>query len=144
MKVLNNKIYFELLEDSEQPQKTIFQPNADMLKLCRVIDVGQNVEYVSEGDIITIYVTSISMLDSTKGLCTERDVIFNNSIPQKGKVHIGQQKNNELSVFKSGKVLSSNSQDIEKNDEVYYKPGQSHVLPDNTEIISETQIFYSK
>ena len=57
MKVLNNKVYFELLDDSQQPQKTIFQPNADMLKLGRVIDVGQKVEYISEGDIITIYVT---------------------------------------------------------------------------------------
>lgn len=144
MKVLNNKVYFELLDDSQQPQKTIFQPNADMLKLGRVIDVGQKVEYISEGDIITIYITSISMLDSTKGLCNDRDIIFNNSVPQKGKVHIGEQKNNKLSVFNSAKVLSSNSPDIQNEEEVYYKSGQSHVLPDNTEIISESQIFYSK
>ena len=55
MIVLNNKIYLELLEDDLQPKKTFLNTDADLLKYCKVLDVGNNVFEVKKGDIIMLY-----------------------------------------------------------------------------------------
>lgn len=144
MRVLNNKIYFELLPPDAQPQKTIFNPTADMLKLAKVIDVGCKVEEVRKDDIITLYEISIKNLGDGTGFCSERDVIFSNSIPQKNKVHIRNQEKVDLSMLNKATVINSNCEDISKDETVFYINGQSHILPDNTEIISESQIFYTE
>lgn len=139
---LNNKVYFELLPDSEQPQKTIFQPTADMMKIARVISNGHKVDIVYPGQKIWIYVNNIISMNDNKGFCVDRDIIFIDEYPQPGKVHIFGQSSTPLSSLESSKVLKSSSEDIENGDTVHYRKGQSHVLPDNTEIISESQIFY--
>lgn len=142
IKPLNNKIYFELLPDLEQPQKTIFQPTADMMKLAKVIEVGNKVEVVNKGQEITLYVNNIIPLEGKKGFCIERDIIFIDTYPQPGKVHIDGQSNTPMASLESSSVIRSSSEGIEDGDIIYYKKGQAHVLPDNSEIISESQIFY--
>lgn len=144
MKVLNTKIYLELLPDDDQPKRTILKPDAEMMKHYRVLDVGHRVEIVKKDDIVTTYVNNVMMLDTSKGLCSERDIVFINHSPQPGKINITDQSKVPLTGFKSGRVLSSGVDDISKDDRVYYKPGQSHVLPDHTELISETNIYFKK
>lgn len=141
--IKNSKILFELLPDKDQPKKTALRPNADLMKHGKVLDIGSKVEDVSIGDIITLYVTTMFMIEKNKGFCSERDVIFTNDIPQKGKVHIHRQSKKPLQKFSNAEVVNSNAADVEKGETVYYREGQSMVLPDHTEIISETQIYYS-
>lgn len=142
--ILNSKIWFDLLEDSKQPKKTIFTPNAEMLKLGKVKATGSKVEEVKVGDIITLYVNSIHFLNEKEGFCTEREVVFRNGLPQKGKVHIKEQENVNMTSFNKAKVVKSSSEDVEEGDVINYKNGQSHILPDNTEIISESQIYFKE
>lgn len=141
---LNNKLMIELLEDSKQPQKTIFSPNADMIKIGKVLSKGKSVDIVKEGDTVHVYTNNLTMFDSRKGFCSQRDLLFVNEYPQEGKVHITEQTTVPMSSFTSGVVIKSSSEDIQDEDKVFYKKGQSHVLPDNTEIISESQIYYSE
>ena len=141
-KALNSKILFELLPEDKQPQKTIFAPNMDLMKFAKVLSVGKKVEDVKVGDIITIYVTTMVMLKKTIGFCSERDVILTNNIPPKGKIHINQQSKEGITVLMNANVINSNSEDIDTGDQIYYKVGNSHQLPDNTEIISEQQVYY--
>ena len=142
MKPLNNKVYFEILSEDKQPKKSVFIPDAEMLKLAEVIDVGESVTKVKKEDIITIYVTAISMLTSTTGFCSEREIIFINSYPQENKIHINSQVKQELTIFRKANVLKSSSHDIKDNETIYYKDGQTHILPDGSEIISESQVYY--
>lgn len=142
--VKNSKILFELLPEVHQPKKTALKPHADMMKLCKVIDVGNKTEWVEINDVITIPVNSMIMIEKNIGFCSERDVIFTNNIPQKGKVHVYRQSKNPLQKLSNAYVLNSNSDDITKGEKVFYREGQSMQLPDNTEIISETQIYYSE
>ena len=142
MKPLNNKVYFEILSDDKQPKKSVFIPDAEMLKLAEVIDVGESVTKVKKEDIITIYVTAISMLTSTTGFCAEREIIFINSYPQENKIHINSQVKQALTVFKKANVLKSSSKDIFDKETIFYKDGQTHILPDGSEIISESQVYY--
>lgn len=144
MNVVNNKIYFDLLVESEQDQKTIFTPNADMMKYALVLDVGHKVEWVKKGDVIKLYVNTMFMTEKGKGFCAERDVIFCNQIPQKGKVHIKEQTKDKITSLKTAKVINANCDDIQTDDIIAYRDGQSLILPDNTEIVSETQIYYTK
>lgn len=141
---LNTKIYFELLPDSEQPQKTFMNSELDKIKLCKVLKTGNKVSnFVKEEDIITVPVHAITMMyKETKGFCSERDVIFSNSYPVEGKVHIKNQERIELNNLNKAIVIKSSSQDIDDEDEIFYKNGQSLVLPDHTEIISESQIYF--
>lgn len=143
-KITNNKIYFELLPESEQPVKSIYAPTGDMMKLGKVLDTGHKVEIAKKGDIIQIYFTTMILLNPKEAFCSDRDVIFVNDIPQKGKIHINKQSKESLSLLNSSIVINSNSDDIQKNDKIYYKKGQGHILPDNTEIISETQVYYKE
>jgi hypothetical protein len=142
--IKNSKILFELLPEKDQPKKTALKPHADMMKHALVTDVGSKVEEINIGDIITLYVTTMFMIEKNIGFCSERDVIFTNNIPQKGKVHIHRQSKNPLQPLSNAVVINSNSSDIEKGEKVFYREGQSMQLPDNTEIISETQIYYSQ
>lgn len=142
--ILNSKIYFELLPDEEQAQRTVFTPNADMMKKASVINVGSKVEFVKEKDIIEIYSNSIVLTEGRKGFCSERDVIFTNSKPPIGKIHINEQSTRGMTVLTNANVISSNADDVEEGDRVYYKAGQSHILPDHTEIISESQVYYKQ
>lgn len=143
MKALNDKIYFELLDDSEQPKKSTFRPNMDMLKYAKVLDVGQNTKWVKQNDIITLYYMSIVILKNNEGFCSEREVLLSNGIPPERKVLISHLSRETLSNFNKASVLESNSEDISKGDIIFYKQGSSHLLPDNTEIINENQIYYS-
>ena len=142
--VLNSKIKFKLLPDDDQPKKSVFKPNVDLIKLVKVEKIGTRVEDVEEGDILHLYVTSMFMIDSDTGFCSERDVIFCNEIPQKGKVHISEQSKKPMDVFSTAKVINANSEDVLQGDIIHYREGQSHLLPDNTEILSETQIYYKE
>lgn len=144
MKIVNSKIYFEVLPEKDQDKKTVFTPNADMMKYAKVIDIGHKVEWVQSGDIIKLYVNTMFMTEKGKGFCAERDVIFCNQIPQKGKVHIKEQVKDKITSLKTAKVINANCEDIESGDTVAYRDGQSLILPDNTEIVSETQIYYTK
>ena len=144
MIVLNNKIYLELLDDELQPKKTFLNTDADLLKYCNVLDVGNSVSDIKKDDIVTLYVININFIDSKKGFCSDRDVIFINNRPKEKKVHINNQQKEKYGILYKGTVLASSSNDIKDGDEIYYKHGQSHILPDNTEILSETQIFYKK
>jgi hypothetical protein len=142
MEALNNKILYKVLDDEHQPKKTIFTPNADLLKYAEVINTGEKVEFVKQGDIISIYVHDMNRIDSELGFCSDRSVIFKNSIPQKGKIHITNIENNPMTSFSKAEVIESNSDDVNKGDIIYFKEGQAHILPDHTEIISETQVYY--
>lgn len=144
MKVVNNKIHFKILEEEFQPQKTIFNSNADLIKLVEVINVGEKVTIAKKKDILQLYVNNIFSIGNNEGFCSERDVIFINNIPQEGKVHIKNQSKEPMEILNNALVVNSNSNDIEKNDKVFYKSGQSMILPDHTEIVSETQIYYKK
>lgn len=143
-KVLNTKIYFQLLPESEQPQKTVFQPNMDVLKIGQVIDVGHKVEKVKKGDFITLHINNISKYIQNDCFCNERDVIFINGYPQEGKVQITEQEDMNMTSFKKARVLKSSSNDIKDNEKVFYKDGQFLELPDHTKILSETQIYFSE
>jgi exosome complex RNA-binding protein Csl4 len=142
MEALNNKILYKVLDEEYQPKKNIFTPNADLLKYAEVISIGEKVEFVKKGDIISIYVHDMNRVDSEVGFCSDRSVIFKNGIPQKGKIHITNIENNPMNSFSKGEVIKSNSDDVEPGDIIYFKSGQSHILPDHTEIISETQVYY--
>ena len=142
MTPLNNKILYEVLPDSEQPQKSVFAPDMDKLKKCRVLDIGSEVKWVKTGDVITVYINDMNRYDDKKGYCIERSVIFREDYPQVGKVHITDIEENPLSQFTKARVIQSSANDIYKDDHVYFKNGQTFVLPDNTEIISETQIYF--
>ena len=112
MIVLNNKIYLELLDDELQPKKTFLNTDADLLKYCNVLDVGSNVYEVKKGDIITLYVININFIDSKKGFCSDRDVIFINNRPKEKKVHINSQQKEKYGILYKASVISSNSNDI--------------------------------
>ena len=142
MKPLNTKIYFKLLPEDQQPKKSVFIPDAEMLKFVEVLDVGHGVSKIKQGDILTVYITTIQMLTQSEGFCIEREVIFINNYPQENKIHINGQVKKGMSVFKQANVLASSSQDIDDNDIIYFKDGQTHILPDGSEIISESQVYY--
>lgn len=144
MVVLNNKILLEVLDDEFQPKKTFLNTTADLLKYCKVLDVGKKVEDIKKDDIVKLYVININFLDKKTGFCNEKDIIFINDYPRENKVHIKNQTKENLGFLHKADVIKSSSDDIEDNDEIYYKHGQSHILPDNTEIVSETQIYYKK
>lgn len=144
MKAVNNKILYELLPEEDQPKKTIFSPGMDMLKRLRVLDKGSKVDDINVGDIITVYVHDMNQISSERGFCNSTSVIFTNDIPPKGTVHVNNINKESLSNFANGDVIQSNSEDIQKEDKIYFKQDKAHILPDNTEIISERQIFYKK
>lgn len=139
--VANNKIYFKLLDESLQPVKTILRPQADVIKLVEVLDVGHKVEIAKKGDILHLYVATMIITEYDKGFCSDRDVLFVNEIPQAGKVHITNQEKDPLNPLSTANVINSNSEGIDKNDKIYYRSGQSLILPDNTEILSDSQIY---
>lgn len=144
MEALNNKILVELLPDSEQPKKTIFSPNEDMIKIGIALSTGYKVENVVEKDRLHVYVNSLHVVEGNLAFCSERDVIFRNNYPQPGKIHIDSQIDIPMSSFMKANVVRSSSEDILDQETIFYKKGQSHVLPNNTEIISETQVYYKK
>ena len=144
IKVLNTKIHFELLPESDQPQKTVFQPNMDVLKIGKVLDIGHKVEKVKKGDFITLHINNISKYIQNDYFCNERDVIFINGYPQEGKVQITEQEDINMTSFKKARVLKSSTNDIKDNEKVFYKDGQFLELPDHTKILSETQIYFSE
>lgn len=142
MEPLNTKILYELLDDALQPQKTIFTPNADMMKLATVLSVGHKVEFVKPDDIISVYIHDMNRIDNKLGFCSERSVIFKNGIPQEGKIHVKNPTREKMSSLTKAEVIESNSEDVKSGDIIYYKEGQCLELPDSTEIISETQVYY--
>lgn len=142
MKVLGDKILYELLPIDEQPKSSIFQPNMDMLKRGRVIKVGKDCKEICEGDVITFYVNHMRVLDKDLGFLMERDVIFINEVVREGKVELRPMGHKHLTNFDLGEVVSSGYDEVSKGAVVGYQKGQSHILPNNNEILSKTQIFY--
>lgn len=140
--VLNNKVHFILLPEDEQPKKTIFTPNAELLKFAKVLEVGKDVKDIFKDDIITIYVTSIQMINQNEGFCVDREPIFVNYRPRVDKVLITDIGKDSFNTLSKATVLLSSSDEINDNDIIYFKEGQSHILPDNTELISKSQIYY--
>ena len=145
MRPVNNKILFDLLPDYEQPRKTVFSPDADTMKVARVISTGPEVTQDIKKDLkITFYVHGSRMLDSRTGVISDRDVVFVDDRPRPGKVHVTEQETKSMSSLGTARVISSGSKDISDREEIFYSPGQSLQLPDGTEIISETQIFLAR
>lgn len=143
IKPLNTKIYFKLLPENQQPRKTLIAPDGDILKKATVISVGEEVAQVVKGDIITIYGYDCIRLDSDKGVTNERSVLFKNEIPLKNKTHIIEMDDIEtLNVLSKAKVIATSTKDIDREDIVYFKKGTGLILPDKTEIISDSQIFF--
>lgn len=142
MQVLNNKIHLRLLPEDQQPQRSLFQPTADLLKYAEVLGVGSKVTEIQKGQKIVVYVNALRMLNDKEGFCTERDPVFVDDLPRQGKVNTTKAAKEILTGFDKAEVLSSSSEGIEPGDTVYYTAGQSHILPDNTELISDSQIYF--
>lgn len=143
IKPLNTKIYFKLLPEDKQPKKTIIAPDGDILKIGTVLDVGHEVEQIKKGDTITLYGYDCIRLDQNRAVTNERSVIFINGIPQKNKTHIIEVGDDSmLSVLTKAKVIGSSSKDMSEEDLVFFKKGAGLILPDKTEIVSDSQIFF--
>lgn len=142
MKALNNKVMYTLLPDNEQPKRTILNPDGDNLKKAKVISVGSKVEHIKLDDIITLYTHDVRIAEDNIGYCTDTNPIFINNKPQPNKTHIQTKKTNKVSRFNKATVLSSTDKELKEGDEIGYVKGSGLILPDNTEIISDTQIFY--
>lgn len=142
MRALNSKVMYTLLPDSEQPKRSVFNPDAENLKKCKVLSVGSKVENIKVDDIITLYIHDIRMAEENIGYCNDTNPIFINDKPQPNKTHIKTKKTNKISKFSKATVLSSTDKELKEGDEVGYIKGTGLELPDGTEIISDTQIFY--
>jgi len=144
MKVLFNKVYYELLDDAEQPKNTIFQPKMDSMKRAKVLGVGNECTEVKEGDIITIYVFHHKTLEGNKGMIQERDIVFINDNARLGKVEIQPLGHNNFTSFHQAKVLSSGCEELKPDDIIGYENGAGVVLPNNNELISKNIVYYKK
>lgn len=142
MEPLFNKVLFELLPEDQQPKKSIFAPNGDSVKNATVIAIGETVTAIKEGDIIQLYVNDIMGIDSKRGYCIDTNAIFINKQPQPNKTHIRTKKSEGLSKFVKADVISSSTLNLKEGDEIGFKRGSGLVLPDGSEIISNTQIYF--
>lgn len=142
MKALNNKVSFKLLPDSEQPKRSVLNPDAESLKKATVLSVGYKVEHIKVGDVIVLYTNDIRIAEEGIGYCNETNPIFINDKPQPNKTHIQTKKTNKISKFNKAIVKSSTDKELQEGDEIGYVKGSGLILPDHTEIISDTQIFY--
>lgn len=142
IKPLNNKIYFRLLPLEQQPKKTLIAPDGDILKKGEVLKIGREVTEVKEKDIITFYGNDFLRVTEKEGVIMERGIIFINDKPTKNKTHISELDNKELTTMSKARVISSDDSGMIQDDTIFYKKGASLILPDKTEIISNTQIFY--
>lgn len=142
MKPLNNKIFFELLDEKHQPKKSILVPDGDILKKAKVLDVGNKVTNIKKGDEIVLYVNDIRGIGDRKGYCNDTNPIFINDKPQANKTHISKISSDNLTRFDNGKVISSTDDNLKKDDIIGYIKGNGLILPDSSEIISDTQIFF--
>lgn len=142
MKPLNNKIFFELLDEKYQPKKSILVPDGDILKKAKVLDIGDKVTNIKKGDEIVLYVNDIRGIGDRKGYCNDTNPIFINDKPQPNKTHISKISSDNLTKFDNGKVISSTDNNLKKNDIIGYIKENGLILPDSSEIISDTQIFF--
>jgi len=141
IQAVNNKVLYNLLPPEEQPQKLVLSPNADSLKIGKVLNVGETVTYIKQGDIITVYVNDLIKVEENTYICTDKQILFINNLPQPNKVQIEPIKSESLYKLKKAKVISSNDIEIKPDDTILFIPGQGVILPNHTEIISNTQIF---
>lgn len=142
IKPLNSKVYFTLLPSDKQPKKTLISPDGDILKMGEILKVGNEVTELKEGDIITFYGNDFLRITEKEGVIADRSIIFVNSKPRKNKTHISELNSTELSTLNKARVISSDDNEIQEDDNIFYKKGASLILPDKTEIISNTQVFY--
>lgn len=143
MKVLFNKVYYELLDEDEQPKNTIFQPKMDSLKKAKVLGVGSECTEVKEGDIITIHVFHHKPLEGSKGLIPERDVLFINDCARLGKIEIQPLGCEDLlTSFHRGRIVSSGCEELKPDDIIGYESGAGVSLPNNNELISKTIVYF--
>ena len=133
---------FELLPEDQQPKPTLLNPNADDLKKAKVLGVGCKVQYIKEYDVITLYNNDIMIVEDNTGYCTETNPIFINDKPQPNKTNILPENSLSISKFSKATVLTSTDPQLKKGDKVGYKKASGLVLPDQSEIISDTQIFF--
>lgn len=145
MKPVYNKLLLKKLPDSQQPKKTFLTPDAELLKKYEVLDIGSEVkEEISVGSIVTCYINHVQMIDSEKGFCTFRDPVFVDGKVREGKVGLGLTTSIPMTRLNEAEVVNSGSSEIPTGSKIVYIPGQGHILPDNTEIISLTQILALK
>lgn len=144
MEILSDKLLVRLLPEDLQPKKTIFHSTMDMLKKVEVIKKGDNTKWINEGDVVTLYVNSLYNIEDDLFFCVEREVILINDKPQPGKIHIKNPTKISMTALHEAEVVSSNDVELIKGDTLIFKKGQSLVLPDHTEIISESQAFAKK
>lgn len=142
MEPLFNKVLFELLPEDQQPKKSIFAPNGDSVKNAKVISVGETVTFIKKDDIIQLYANDIMGINSKLGYCIDTNAIFINRKPQPNKTHIRSKKSEELSKFNKADIISSSSSKLKEGDEIGFKKGNGLILPDGSEIISNTQIYF--
>lgn len=142
MIALNNKVKFELLPEDRQPKPTVLNPNADALKLAIVLSVGHKVENIKEGDTITLYNNDVMIFEDKIGYCVDSNPIFINDRPQPNKTNILPEKATTISKFSKATVLSSTDKNLNAGDKVGYKDGNGLKLPDESLIVSDTQIFF--
>lgn len=137
---------FELLPRDEQPKNTVLIPDADSMKKAKVLSVGflVNTEFIKVGDIITIYNNDIVRVSGTEsvGFTTDRNILFADGFPQVNKTHISPLNREELSTLDKASVIKSWDDKLKEGDIIYYKKGNGLILPDRTEIISDSQIFF--
>ena len=145
MKPVNNKIYFKILPEDNKEGLTKFMPTEGLgLKKVEVLDVGSSVVEVKKGDIISLYANDIMHITVDTGFCTELNVVLINSNPKNGKIRVSKPEKVLGQKLSKAKVISTGDKEISSGSKVGFRPGQSLTLIDGSEIISNTQVFYTE
>lgn len=138
MKVLNNKVLFELIPQKNLDIKQMMQNPSGVLEYGKVLQVGSKVEDIKKGDIITVYSNDIRKYDG-KCFCGENSVLFVNNNSRNGRTHLKNPKST-VSQFTKATVESTTEEGLEKGDEVIYL-GTFIDLPDGSKLLNNSQIF---
>ena len=136
---VGNKLIVEIINSDEDDWNPLYK----ILTKAKVLDLGNEVlKYIKKDDIITISKSDIHILKENIGFCVDRNIIFINDYPHEDKVHINPCKK-EIDIFDKGNVIKSSCSDI-KSDEIigYIKGKGGLILPDYTEVISKSQIYF--
>lgn len=138
MKVLNNKILFELIPQKDLNLRQMMENPSGTLEYGKVIQVGKLVEDIKKGDVITIYTNDVRKYDG-KCFCSENSVLFVNDNSRNGRTHLKNPKQT-VSKFTKATVVSTTEDGIKKGDDVIFM-GTFIDLPDGSKILNNSQIF---
>lgn len=144
VRTLSNKIRFKLLDEDKQPKNTILDPNAELLKVCEVIDIGPQVTEVKVGDLITLFSQDIIRTGLQKDcFCTIHSVLFINEYTKQDRFLVSEKKNNDLgSMFKKVTVLKTHvGSDMNVGDDVLVKSNAGILLPDSSLMMNTSIAF---